>query len=99
MENRLLLLKKGLAFVESDEIDDALELSSVILQRQLKAIGSYAYLTHEKKRGNYLGYISPAIESLVYPDLVKSARWSFLSEELPQLMEKLWNKAKKEDLG
>ena len=53
----------------------------MLLQRQLKAIGSFGYLTNEKKRGNYLRYVRPALLTLEH-DLVFDDRWSFLSEEL-----------------
>ncbi len=54
---------------------------AVLLQRQLKAIGSFAYLTVSKNRGNYLHYVKPAIETLLEAE-VFDARWPFLSSDL-----------------
>ena len=53
----------------------------MLVQRQLKAIGSFAYLTNEKKRGDYLKYVGPALKAL-YEQGVYDERWSFLSGEL-----------------
>lgn len=55
----------------------------MLLQRQLKAIGSFAYLTLKKKRSNYLKYTAPALETLSF-DLVQDPRWPFISHELIQ---------------
>jgi hypothetical protein len=56
-----------------------------MLQRQLKAIGTYGFLTVNKKRGNYLKYVLPAVESLDSA-LVGDKRWPFLSRELPKMI-------------
>ena len=55
----------------------------VLLQRQLKAIGSFGYLTLDRQRGDYLKYVGPAIKTLEDSD-VGDARWPFLSQELVQ---------------
>ena len=52
-----------------------------LLQRQLKAIGSFAWLSR-LKRGPYLKYIPAALETLTEFNLVDS-RWPFLSQTLP----------------
>lgn len=50
----------------------------MLLQRQLKALGSFGFLTLVKNRGNYLRYVAPALETLSH-DLVYDERWPFLS--------------------
>jgi hypothetical protein len=54
---------------------------AILLQRQLKAIGSFGYLTLVKNRGNYLRYVRPALDTLAH-DLVYDERWPFLSGTL-----------------
>lgn len=54
---------------------------AVLLQRQLKAIGSFAFLTVSKNRGNYLRYVKPAIETLLQEE-VFDRRWPYLSADL-----------------
>ena len=61
----------------------------MLLQRQLKAIGSFGYLTKEKKRGDYLKYVTPALQTLD-PDLIFDDRWPFLSKTLIQLIGDAW---------
>ena len=53
----------------------------MLLQRQLKALGSFGYLTLKKNRGNYLRYVEPALATLSQ-DLVFDKRWPFLSGTL-----------------
>lgn len=65
------------------EIEDT--KNAVISQRLLKALGSFAYLTLQLKRGDYLKYSSAAIESLNY---AYDHRWPFLTGKL---VEKLNN--------
>jgi hypothetical protein len=54
---------------------------ATLLQRQLKALGSFAYLTIGKKRGDYLKYAPAATETLKIPE-VFDERWPFLSKDL-----------------
>ncbi len=53
----------------------------VLLQRQLKAIGSFGFLTLDKQRGDYLKYVGPALKTMMEQDLTDK-RWPFLSGEL-----------------
>lgn len=59
---------------------------AVFIQRQLKAIGSYGYLTIDKNKGDYLKYVRPAIESLV-SHVNKDDRWPFLSGNFLSILE------------
>lgn len=65
------------------EIEDEIEnqWQPMLLQRQLKAIGSFAFLTNDKKRGNYLKYVRPALEALEKVEIYDK-RWPFISGEL-----------------
>ena len=53
----------------------------MLLQRQLKAIGSFGYLTLEKGRGDYLKYVEGALRTLEEQGL-EDERWPFLSSVL-----------------
>lgn len=55
----------------------------MLLQRQLKAIGSFGYLSIKKNRGNYLKYVKPALGTLIEP-VVYDDRWPFISGTLIQ---------------
>ena len=59
---------------------------SVLLQRQLKAIGSFGYLTIDKNKGNYLRYVKPAIAAMKSAD-VRDSRWPILSNELVDMID------------
>ena len=59
---------------------------ALLLQRQLKAIGSFAKLTIVSKKGNYLKYVQPALATLTIPEIANSD-WSFLSQELIVLLQ------------
>ena len=59
---------------------------AVLLQRQLKAIGSFGYLTIDKNKGNYLRYVKPAISAMRAAN-VSDRRWPFLSTELVDLID------------
>lgn len=59
---------------------------AVLLQRQLKAIGSFGYLTIDKNKGNYLKYVKPALLTLKAAG-VSDARWPFISTELVELID------------
>ncbi|MCX6117929.1 MAG: phosphotransferase, partial [Proteobacteria bacterium] len=58
----------------------------MLLQRQLKAIGSFGYLTVDKHKGDYLKNVAPALETLD-PNLVFDSRWPFLSGKLLEILE------------
>ena len=60
---------------------------ALLLQRQLKAIGSFAKLTIVSKKGNYLKYVQPALTTLTVPEIANSD-WSFLSQELITILRK-----------
>jgi aminoglycoside/choline kinase family phosphotransferase len=55
----------------------------MLLQRQLKAIGSFGFLTIDKQRGDYLKYVGPALKTLEDQG-VADDRWPFLSGPLLQ---------------
>ena len=55
--------------------------AALLLQRQLKAIGSFAKLTLVAAKGDYLRYVRPALAT--FPrDAIASSRWPFLSNTL-----------------
>ena len=90
-EDRLKLMEKFLRQASSKlgnamrtEIEQ--QWKSVLLQRQLKAIGSFGYLTIDKNKGNYLRYVKPAIAAMRAAD-VRDSRWPFLSIELVDLID------------
>ncbi len=58
---------------------------AMLLQRQLKAIGTFGFLTWKKKRGDYLQYLPKALETLTHLS-VSDARWPWLSQEFPQML-------------
>ena len=76
----------------SNQLGDVIRLEieqqwrAVLLQRQLKAIGSFGYLTIDKNKGNYLRYVKPAIAAMRAAD-VSDSRWPFLSTELVDLID------------
>ena len=61
------------------------EYKYVLLQRQLKAIGSYGYLTKKKQKRDYLRYVPKALESILAV-LKDDDRFSFLSKTLVSRM-------------
>lgn len=65
------------------------EWGPMLLQRQLKALGSFGYLTTQKNRGNYLKYVPAALETLS-PDNVGSAAWDFLSVAMIEGIRNRW---------
>jgi hypothetical protein len=84
------LLSVGIDMIgneRGEEVREDLESlwKPVLLQRQLKAIGSFGYLTVDKGRGNYLKYVEPALKTLESQELLDS-RWPFLSGELVGLL-------------
>ena len=66
-------------------VDVAKTWKPVLLQRQIKAIGSFGYLTVDKGRGDYLKYVDPALRTLEDAG-VEDPRWPFLSGELLRKM-------------
>jgi aminoglycoside/choline kinase family phosphotransferase len=58
---------------------------AMLLQRQLKAIGSFGYLTLVKGRRNYLQYVAAALQTLDTAS-VADDRWPLLSGKLLELM-------------
>ncbi len=58
----------------------------MLIQRQLKAIGSFGFLTIDKKRGDYLKYVAPAVATLTGAN-VHDGRWPFISSEIPKMIE------------
>lgn len=69
------------------------EWGPMLLQRQIKALGSFGYLTVQKNRGNYLKNVEPALETL-HPDNVASQDWPFLSTDLIQEIGRRWQARK-----
>jgi aminoglycoside/choline kinase family phosphotransferase len=61
------------------------EWRPMLLQRQLKAIGSFGYLTVDKLKGDYLKNVAPALQTL-FDAGVQDARWPFLSGKLLQIL-------------
>jgi len=55
----------------------------MLLQRQLKAIGSFGFLTLDKQRGDYLKYVPSALAT-IEDQAVLDARWPFISGPLLQ---------------
>ena len=90
VENRLSLLEKGFDFIQifvgRPAFDRALEeWRPMLLQRQLKAIGSFGYLTIDKHKGDYLRNVAPALQTL-FDAGVQDSRWPFLSGRLLQIL-------------
>ena len=65
------------------------EWGPMLLQRQLKALGSFGYLTTQKNRGNYLKYVPAALETLSIEN-VGHASWDFLSTDLIAGVKQRW---------
>jgi aminoglycoside/choline kinase family phosphotransferase len=65
----------------------------MLLQRQIKALGSFGYLTVQKNRGNYLKYVEPALETLDAEN-VGHKDWPFLSGELITQIRERWKTRK-----
>ena len=55
----------------------------MLLQRQLKAIGSFGFLTLDKQRGDYLKYVPSALAT-IEDQAVLDSRWPFISGPLLQ---------------
>lgn len=86
---RLELLEQGLDTLSGNDTERRATLAgewpAVLLQRQLKAIGSFAFLTLDKGRGEYLRYVRPAL-AILEACPIADPRWPFLSGELLPLM-------------
>lgn len=90
-EQRLQLMADATQKMRSelgDKVGDMIDASwqPMLLQRQLKAIGSFGFLTLVKNRGDYLKYVNPALATLS-GGLVKDKRWPLLSNDLIQRMQ------------
>ena len=90
IETRLELLEKGLAYIRSSAGQAAYDRAKeewrpMLLQRQLKAIGSFGYLTVDKHKGDYLRNVAPALQTLLDAG-VQDSRWPFLSGRLLQIL-------------
>jgi N-acetylmuramate 1-kinase len=90
IETRLSLLDKGIDFIGQKCGGAVLECVKagwrpMLLQRQLKAIGSFGYLTIDKHKGDYLRNVAPALQTL-FDAGVQDSRWPFLSGRLPQIL-------------
>jgi len=59
----------------------------MLLQRQLKAIGSFGFLTVDKNKGDYLKYAVPAA-TMLEAHGVADERWPFLSDTLVGMLRK-----------
>ncbi len=89
-EIRLSLLEKGFDFVKLYAGQAAYDRAKeewrpMLLQRQLKAIGSFGYLTVDKHKGDYLRNVAPALQTL-FDAGVQDSRWPFLSGRLLQIL-------------
>ncbi len=85
-ETRIQLFEDGLGVIKSAvgkvAHDEIVALwKPMLLQRQLKAIGSFGFLTIDKKRGDYLKYVEPALSTIEDQD-VGDRRWPLLSKTL-----------------
>lgn len=85
------LLEEAISFIATHngvEIADEIKAHwrPMLLQRQIKAIGSFGYLSIKKNRGNYLKYVAPAISTMIAD--VQDDRWPLLSGKLLELMQK-----------
>jgi aminoglycoside/choline kinase family phosphotransferase len=58
----------------------------MLVQRQLKAIGSFGFLTIDKKRGDYLKYVIPAVGTLTGAN-AHDDRWPLITSEIPKMIE------------
>jgi N-acetylmuramate 1-kinase len=89
---RLELLENGFAIIASFAGEAAAarareEWRPMLLQRQLKAIGSFGYLTVDKHKGDYIKNVAPALQTL-FDAGVQDVRWPFLSGKLLHILAK-----------
>lgn len=90
LEKRLSLLEKGFDSIKLHAGQAAYDRAKeewrpMLLQRQLKAIGSFGYLTVDKHKGDYLRNVAPALQTL-FDAGVQDHRWPFLSGRLLQIL-------------
>lgn len=88
--DRLVLLEEAIQMINEDfpKFSENIKKTwqAMLLQRQLKAIGSFGYLSIEKQRGQYLSYVPKALETLG-ADWTFDQRWPFLSRDLLAMMQ------------
>ena len=89
---RLELLEQGFEIIaelagKEASVRARSEWRPMLLQRQLKAIGSFGYLTVDKHKGDYIKNVAPALQTLFDAD-VQDARWPFLSGKLLHILAK-----------
>lgn len=87
-QERLPLLDRALSKMSMDAaVRQSIEETwrPVLVHRQLKAIGSFGYLTLKKNRGDYLRYVPTAARILVDAGVADS-RWPLLSRTIPALL-------------
>jgi aminoglycoside/choline kinase family phosphotransferase len=89
-KERLDILDQGLRCLELNHgaaIGDEAraQWKATLLQRQIKAIGSFGYLTVDKKKGDYLKNVAPALKTLLDAGL-QDSRWPFLSGDLLEMI-------------
>lgn len=98
MDFRLALLEQGIRTIKkyNNQIAEEIEQNWTLfaLQRQLKAIGSYGYLTIKQNRGNYLKYVPTAIKILNLSNIYNQTHWPFLSYEIINILNKTLNSEK-----
>ncbi len=87
---RLAMFADGLAQLTNP----GSEWPAVLCQRQLKALGSFGYLTNTVKRGNYLSYVEGASKSLLYCQKDLKA-WPFIAETLLPRLEQFGKTTRK----
>ena len=90
LKERQTLLEQGLQIVgkhsETARLDLLESWKPSALQRLIKALGSFAYLTQVKNRGDYLSY-APRTVSLLRQLSIEDARWPFLSGRFLECVE------------
>ena len=89
---RLELLEQGFEIIaelagKEASVRARSEWRPMLLQRQLKAIGSFGYLTVDKHKGDYIKNVAPALQTLFDAD-VQDARWPILSGKLLHILAK-----------
>lgn len=89
-DTRMSLLEEGFELINklagpeaSNRVRE--EWRPMLLQRQLKAIGSFGYLTVDKRKGDYLRNVAPALQTILDAG-VQDVRWPFLSGKLLQIL-------------
>lgn len=90
-DERLRLLDSAIKHFSHPNLREELFSSwqACFIQRQYKALGSFAFLTLEKNKGNYLLNASAALSC--FPQL-ENTRWPFLTKTLPAYIEETYPK-------